>query len=244
MDCDPTYNRTLAGLMGFIIIVDPSTGVRLTESLRSIMFLDRHNPDVGDLMVVKNTVFLNSNSLKYKVNDLDGVYIGLTNLARAAFRFKSASHLLVVQADDCSILFRFIRVLHGAIREKGLTDNLDKNFDPIFNQYMSPHSLDRNDLNIQSLNKLVLENIDLSTVPVNTSQLPISYLSLSGSQLGDNHQQDDFWNWLMPTMGETLTHLEMNSMGLTKIPYEIMYMNNLHTLSLATNKLVSSVSDR
>lgn len=226
--------------MGFIIIVDSSTGERLTESLRSIMFLDRHVPEVGDIMVVKNTVFLSSNSLKYSVNDLDGVYIGLTSLARAAFRFKKVPHQLVVQADDCSVLFRFIRVLHAVLREKGLYDNLDKHFDPIFQQYLSAPSVNRYDLNVHSLNKLVLENVVLSGARVNVSQMPVSYLSLSGSTLGDNRQQDDFWDWLMSFAGDTLTHLEMNSMGLKEVPYEIMYMNNLHTLSLAMNKLVSS----
>lgn len=41
------------------------------------------------------------------------------------------------------------------------------------------------------------------------------------------------------TISETLRILEMNRVSLESVPFKIVYLKNLHTLSLAENLLVS-----
>jgi Leucine-rich repeat (LRR) protein len=95
-------------------------------------------------------------------------------------------------------------------------------------------------LNMRNLTTLTMENCDLPSIPVEIGRLSIKYLDISGSKLPIN--QDTFWNWTSVTViCGTLTTLKINSIGITRLPFEIMFLKNLQILSANKNKLVSII---
>lgn len=85
-----------------------------------------------------------------------------------------------------------------------------------------------------------MENCVLPNLPVHIGHLPIVYLSLSGSKLGmSQYDRDTLWDWMtVDTIDKTLTTLKMDAIGLQTLPFEIMHLKKLQTLSIAKNKLV------
>ncbi|KAE9522401.1 hypothetical protein AGLY_017232 [Aphis glycines] len=51
------------------------------------------------------------------------------------------------------------------------------------------------------------------------------------------HAQDIYWSWTSkPTISDTLTILKMDTASLTRLPFEILYLKNLQTLSVNNNQ--------
>ncbi|XP_026819895.1 uncharacterized protein LOC113558598 [Rhopalosiphum maidis] len=109
-------------------------------------------------------------------------------------------------------------------------------FDPTALKFVAVDRFDNRVLNMRHLTTLVLENCELPTIPVEVGSLPITYLSISDSKLPTN--QDTFWNWTsITTICDTLTTLKMDSIGITRLPFEITFLKNLQTLSTTKNEL-------
>lgn len=113
-------------------------------------------------------------------------------------------------------------------------------FDPGSSEFVAVDHFDKRIINMKQLNKLVLENCALSSLPLEMGHLPISYLSLTGSTLSTlRRDQDIFWDWMtLSTINSTLKTLKMDSVGMENVPFEIKFLKNLETLSVAKNKLV------
>jgi hypothetical protein len=110
-------------------------------------------------------------------------------------------------------------------------------FDPTALEFVAVDRFDNRVLNMRHLTTLVLENCELPTIPVEVGSLPITYLSISGSKLPTD--QDTFWNWTSITViCDTLTTLKMDSIGITRLQFEILFLKNLQTLSATKNELV------
>ncbi|XP_060844812.1 leucine-rich repeat-containing protein 69-like isoform X2 [Rhopalosiphum padi] len=109
-------------------------------------------------------------------------------------------------------------------------------FDPLAVEFVSVDRFDNRLLNMRNLTTLTMKNCDLPTIPVEIGHLPIEYLDITGSKLPIN--QDTFWDWMsMTVICGTLTTLKINSIGLTRLPFEIMYLKSLETLFATNNKL-------
>jgi len=118
--------------------------------------------------------------------------------------------------------------------------DLINRFDPMSLNFVAVNRFDNRVLNMRHLCRLVLENCDLQTLPIQIGHLPIKYLSISGSKLPTSrHELDIFWNWTsIMTICQSLTVLKMDSIGLKKLPFEIFFLKNLQTLSVSNNNLV------
>jgi hypothetical protein len=95
--------------------------------------------------------------------------------------------------------------------------------------------------NVEHLRTVALENCDLSYLPAAIGNLPILSFSLNGSKLNmPNRGPNYVWDWMTKdNICRTLKEFKMNSIGLEKLPYEIIYLKNLHSLSVSNNALVS-----
>lgn len=93
------------------------------------------------------------------------------------------------------------------------------------------------------LRTLVLENCYLPHLPEAIGNLTLSSISLNGSRINmSKYDQDLFWDWMTKhDISTSLVVLEMNSIGLTELPFEIIHLKRLRTLSVSNNKLVSSI---
>jgi len=113
-------------------------------------------------------------------------------------------------------------------------------FDPMSFDHKAVGRFDRRILNMKHLSTLVLEGCTLLPLPVELGDLPIKYLSLSLSNISFLPPNSiPFWNWMCgDTIGDTLITLKMDSINLRLLPFEIMFLKNLQTLSVAGNSLV------
>lgn len=167
-------------------------------------------------------------------------------------RFKQPMHLVLIQADDKTMLNMFFRQMRDIISGKKVvigTRNMPKvlppkknvnRYDPGSSEYVAIDHFDKRIMNMKQLSKLVLEKCTLSSLPLEMGHLPISYLSLAGSTLSTiQYDRDIFWDWMtIDTIENTLKTLKMDSIGLKKIPFEIKFLKNLETLSVAKNNMV------
>jgi len=114
-------------------------------------------------------------------------------------------------------------------------------FDPKSLEFVNVKDFENRILDTKFLRKLVLENCSLPKMPVGIGDLTIKYFSISGSKLANSqYDKNTFWNWTsLNTICETLKTLNIDSVGLKSLPFEIMFLKNLHTLSAANNKLVN-----
>lgn len=200
---------------------------------------------------VKNSNF--PNCINYKVSDLKQLHCNFIDEGRLGMRFKQPEHLLLVLADSIPKLKLFLKQIKEIANGKNVaigTRNMPKTvppkekvvnrYDPLSTEFVAIECFDKRVLNMRQLNKLVLENCTLSSIPLEIGNLPISYLSLSGSKLSEEqYHQDIFWDWMsIDTIENTLKTLKMNSIGLKKIPFEIRFLKNLEALYVANNNLV------
>lgn len=117
---------------------------------------------------------------------------------------------------------------------------LSNRFDPGSFEFVADTHFDKRILNMKHLNRLILENCNLPTLPIDIGNLPIEYLSLTGSKLATTQiEQDTFWNWMsMNTISNTLDTLKMDSVDLKVLPFETLFLKNLRSLSVSNNSLV------
>jgi len=96
-------------------------------------------------------------------------------------------------------------------------------------------------LNIVYLRTVALENCDLSYLPAGIGNLPIVSLSLNGSKLNMPDRGGNYvWDWMTKDIiCRTLNEFKMNSIGLKKLPFEIIHLKKLYSLSVSNNALVS-----
>jgi len=184
---------------------------------------------------------------------LENIYCKFLEEKKIGLEFREPRQALLIVADDKKMLYMFYRQLKDIIAGKNVIigtrhmpktvpakNDVNIRFNPMCVEFVAVNSFDSRVLNMTLLNKLVLENCDLPTIPEQTGHLPIKYLSISNSKLATTqYDQDIFWNWASKaTICNTLTTLKMDSIGLKSLPLEISFLRNLRTLSASNNNLV------
>lgn len=202
-------------------------------------------------LCVKNSMY--PNCINYKMSDLDKMFTKCLNERKFGLQFKHPSHLVLIVADDLNMLKMFHRQLQDIIDGKNVniskrlmpktlsTKNVVNKFDPKSTQFIAIDGFDRRILNMTNLSRLYLNDCIISTLPEQLGHLPITYFSISGCKLPTSsaYDRDTLWNWTSKdTICKTLTTLKMDSIELNKLPFEILFLTNLDTLSVAKNKLV------
>jgi len=184
---------------------------------------------------------------------LQNIYHNFIQEGKMGLEFSEPRQALLIVCEDKRLLYLFFRQLKNIINGNDViisTCQMPKNvpaknklinrFDPSSLQFVAVSRFDNRVLNMRHLSKLVLEDCDLPTIPVQIGHLPIKYLSITGSKLPTSeNEQDVFWNWTsVTTICSTLTTLKMDSVGIKKLPFEIFFLKNLQTLSASNNSLV------
>lgn len=234
------FNLSDAGITCSVLVKDSVTGKRLDSEnpYRAILKCLRENVTNELFMTLSGRRVTNN---KYNVNMLKGVYRELEDEGILVFGFRKPGQDLMLITDVRDQAKSFVKSLFDEIVRSNIQVTLDKSYDPGINGYLGLKCFDRNTLDLHNLNVLIMEYCVLPSLSGHINNLPLSLLSLTGSTLGSNQcERDVFWDWMcLGTIGETLQILEMNRVGLKSVPYEILNLKNLHTLSLAENQLVS-----
>lgn len=202
-------------------------------------------------LCVKNSMY--PNCITYRVAHLDNVYTKEAARGKISLLFKRPKHRVVLLADNVNMLNLFLHQLHNIIRSKNVVTrakqmlisnlavkDITNRFSLTSTEFVAIDHFDRRILNIINLNKLVLENCVLPNLPEQIGDLPLAFLSLSGSTLGaSQYERDTLWDWMsVNTINQTLKTLHMDSINLMILPFEILFLKNLETLSISNNKLV------
>jgi hypothetical protein len=229
--------------------LDPPSLISNSPSFRSYLSTKKVN---GKYYVrVSNSTY--PNGIHYDIAMLEDIYYKYIKERKMGLEFKVPRQLLLIIADDKDMLYLLYHQLIDIINGKNVVigtrhllntasgnfnHNLDYSTKPL--EFVAINRFDNSLLNMKHLGKLVLENCDLPTIPAEIGSLPIRYLSMSGSKLPTSRfNQNTFWNWMsMDTVCGTLLTLKMDSVGLKSLPFEILFLKNLQTLSAAKNMLV------
>lgn len=232
-----------------IQIVEWMTGlVRGERSLRSYVMSKKVNGDY--YLCVKNSKF--PNSIQYKLADLKTFHSRFVNEGKLSFEFRHPRHNVLFKGDDVNMVMLFLKQIRKMLKRedvKILGQQMPKAvpskkklslFDPMSFEHEAIGRFDSRILNMKHLSKLVLENCTLLPLPVELGDLPVTYLSLSRSNISSlTRDSIFFWDWMCgDTICNTLVTLKMDSIDLRLLPLEIMYLKNLQTLSVAHNSLV------
>lgn len=229
---------SLVGVTCSVLVKDSVTGQRLDSGKPYRAILKCRREVTGDLFVIlSGRSFENS---MYNIKVLKGVYTERVDEGILVFGFRKPKQDVMLITDVPGQAKSFVKNLFNEIALANIKVKLDLRYDPDINGYLGLKRFDRNTLDLGNLNVLILENCVLPSLFERIGDLAVSYLSVSGSTLGGNERERDvFWDWMcLDTVGETLKILEMNKVGLKSIPFEILYLKNLHTLSVAENQLV------
>lgn len=227
---------------GFVIVYDLNEQKRLIDSTRAMLKFEGDDDNVPDtLLQITSLPSLTLEDLKYEWSHLDGVYTERVHDGKVVFRFDSPNHNVIFDALIRVELEFFLNHLFFVFQNSNRKIQLNNDFHIRFDDYMSADRYVRNVTEIGHLSTLVLENCVIPSLARQIENSPISYLSLTGSTLGTTQtEKDAFWNWMsMDVICESLEILEMNSVHLNVLPFEIKFLTNLHTLSVAKNNLVS-----
>lgn len=230
--------------MFFAITKDLTTGENIHNSLNSLMVL--HNTDpLNDALYLINDAFCLYDHILYMVKNIDGFFDKELNTGWLAIRFSEPKHMIIMNSQKDYNLFQewFYDPLLVCIKRNCNMTALEREFDTKFTDFLSPGRFDRNTMDIGCLSTIILEGVDLPYLPENLGHTPISYLSISSSKLGlSNYEPETFWDWMsLSIIRNTLKVLEMNSNGLEELPFEIVFLRELTTLSVSRNKLVRSI---
>ncbi|XP_025198198.1 uncharacterized protein LOC112596654 [Melanaphis sacchari] len=196
---------------------------------------------------VKNSMYPNIKN--YNLAMVKNIFRRFITEGKLGLEFTEPKHVLLIDSEQKSEVIMFhaqikaildgkkvnigSRLMPKAVSTKKAVIN---RFDPKALKFVAENRFDNRVLNMRHLTTLVLEKCDLPTIPVEIGHLPITYLSISGSKLATN--QDTFWNWTsITTICDTLLVLKMDSLGLKRLPFEIMFLRNLQELSISHNYL-------
>jgi len=185
---------------------------------------------------------------------MDPIFFSLLKEGRIAFEFKKPRDFLSLEFKSKRMAYVLYRTMEDIFYGKNvIIDNNQNpdalhannavidNFDLNASEIKVVDSFDNRILNMKCLSTLVLEDCNSLVLPEEIGHLPIKNLNISGSEMPTSqHAQDIYWNWTSkPTISGTLRTLKMDSINLTKLPFEILYLKNLQTLSINNNLLVS-----
>lgn len=231
-----------------LIIQDLTFARPNTRPLRSYLMTKRIN-DIF-YVCVKNSMF--PNTRYYNLAMLHTMYFKFIHEGKMGLEFRDPRQALLISCEDKKMINMFFRQVQNIVAGKNVVigkrqmpkmvpakKDLTNRFDPMALEFVAVNRFDNRLLNMRNLSKLVLENCDLPTIPIQIGHLPIKYLSISGSKLSTSqYEQDIFWNWTsIPIICDTLTTLKIDSLDLKKLPFEIFFLKNLTTLSACNNRL-------
>lgn len=226
-----------------IIIVNLENGTRTSRALKCTMVLDIKCLYFIDLTLSQNPIFRGNPVLACPLYDMEGILVDSEILpGRLAFRFRETAHEIIVQTDSRSMMLQFMQMLTELLRMRNiLIQSLTNTFQTDFDQYICISHINFQRLDTTNLSKLMLENIILPSGPFKIDQIPVTYLSLSGSSFESKTQENSFWDCIVTSVGEKLTCLILNNMNLKILPFDVLFMKNLQILSVANNVLVSLI---
>ncbi|XP_025208257.1 plant intracellular Ras-group-related LRR protein 5-like [Melanaphis sacchari] len=196
---------------------------------------------------VKNE--MHPNIKKYKWTMLKKVYTKFIKDGKLGLEFTEPKQVLLIYSEEKSEVFMFYTELRTIFNDKkvkiGTSQTLKEvsanNFvmdcfdDSKTNEFTNDF-LFENILSLKCLTVLLLAYCDLPRIPEEVGNLSIKYFSISGNALPTN--QDTIWNWMTKTtICETLLILEMDYIGLKRLPFEITFLRNLQKLSISHNSL-------
>lgn len=216
------------------------------RSLKSCVMTKKVNDKY--YVCVKNSMYPNIKFFNLAM--LKNLYNKFITEGKMGLEFRDPKQVLLIDSKHKSEVLMFYTHIKAIVDGKNVKISTHKmpktvsikkavinRFDPTAIEFIAVDRFDNRVLNMRHLSTLVLEKCDLPTIPVEIGRLPIKYLSISGSKLPTN--QDTFWNWMSITkICNTLTVLKMDSIGMKKLPFEIMFLKNLQTLSATNNSLV------
>ncbi|XP_025203250.1 uncharacterized protein LOC112600278 [Melanaphis sacchari] len=199
-------------------------------------------------LCVSNSTY--ANRIHYDIAMLEKILYKNIKERKMGLLFKDPKQVLMATADSSEMLYLFYRQLNDIIDGKniiiGKRHNLPKieHNENCYNLVRYSNPLDSNVfdnilLKINHLSKIVMENCDLPKIPINIGNLPIRYLSISGSNIPTSQfDQNIYWNWMsMKTISCTLVVLKINAIGLKLLPFELLFLKNLQSLSASKNFL-------
>jgi len=227
----------MLSITGFVFVNNMASGRKLgTRENRTIVSIKKED---GSHFVHVN-MSLNAEHLMYLLEDLKGV---VNYEEKVVLRFRYPRHDVLVMTDNFDTAKKFKEDLIS------LTKSLNLQIEELFPHGILSHfgcivgcrTLQNMDVSI--LRMIALENCNLPYLPEGLGNLTISSLSLNGSKLNiPTSGSNTVWNWMTKRkISTSLNVLEMNAMGLERLPFEIIYLKRIRALSVSNNKLVSSI---
>jgi len=218
-----------------VIVEDSEAGVRLCPSLFSMISITV-TPEQNNLLVAHGT----SNHTDYKLEDLTGVYTDDTYPDRVALQFRSHKYNMILLCNDHTHIQNILSSIHEyiALNDKDHIINNGYKLDMGSFSCMKSYAI-----NFNIVTNLVLENVGVRCLKGLEIIPHLRNISLSGSELGKTRREKDtFWAWMsLKNIRESLTILLIDNVDLMVVPFEIQNLTKLETLSMAHNKLVSSI---
>jgi len=219
------------------IIEDSETGERLCPSLSSIISITV-TPEDNSLLIARGR----SIQTEYKLEELVGLYTDDAYPDRVALKFRSHKHNVVLLCSVHTHIQNILSFIHEyiALNDQDHIINNGYKLDMGSFSCMKRYTLD---FDFEILSNLVLENVGVRCL-VGLENMPhLRSISLSGSELGKTRREKDtFWNWMsLKNIGKSLTVLLIDNVDLRVVPFEMQNLTKLETLSMAHNKLVSSI---
>lgn len=240
-------------LEGLIEIQDLRGLLKKGRPLRS--YVTSEMVDGSYYLCVKNSMY--PNNIRYKLDDLDKMHSRFVSEGKLSFCFNQPRHLVLLQGDDKKAVLELMteiqKIMNGekvnVTKQEMPKDVVSKKkvidmFSPECLKFIVIDQFDSRILNMRNLKRLIMEKCSLPFLPEQIGDLPIEYLSLTGSDItATQPNRDTYWNWMCAErISNTLTTLKLDCLGLSSLPFELMYLKNLEILSLGFNSLVININ--
>lgn len=227
----------MLSITGYVFINNTASGRKFGSRVNHMTILIEKQDS-------KYVVFVNMSRdekrLMYLLKDLKGV---VNHDKKVMLKFQHPEHEVIVMTDDIDTAKKFKEDLIS------LAKNLNLHIEELF-----PHGIliqfgnivgcrTLQNMDVSTLRIIALENCNLPNLPEGLGNLTISCLSLNGSKLYiPTSGSNTVWNWMTKRkISTSLNMLEINSMGLERLPSEIVYLKKIRILSVSNNKIVSSI---